>query len=247
MLNISSTTAVSWPTPVSTAVAPVSPVAAVQPVQAGGNDGKAQTGFGREGRTATPSQAAAAARAGVDGRAAATDDDAAAALPASRSASGVPAAPQDVAAQRQAQQEAAQVAEQRQAKDKKAVEHLQNVLSRMWEASAAVVDRALGIEPAKGGSEVPGNQSDTAPDLSAVTASMIPRKPLTADRPDQPAMEQLPWPVMPEGGEVAEAVELDVVGDGVGPEAMAELVAYDEHGHGSAAPVEAGTLLSERV
>jgi hypothetical protein len=236
---------VSWPTPVSTAVAPVSPVAAVQPVQAGGNDGKAQTGFGREGRTATPSQAAAAARAAVDGRAAATDDDAAA-LPASRSASGVPAAPQDVAAQRQAQQEAAQVAEQRQAKDKKAVEHLQNVLSRMWEASAAVVDRALGIEPAKG-SELPGNQSDTAPDLSAVTASMIPRKPLTADRPDRPAMEQLPWPVMPEGGEVAEAVELDVVGDGVGPEAMAELVAYDEHGHGSAAPVEAGTLLSERV
>jgi hypothetical protein len=245
MLNISSTTAVSWPTPVSTAVAPVSPVAAVQPVQAGGNDGKAQTGFGREGRTATPSQAAAAARAAVDGRAAATDDDAAA-LPASRSASGVPAAPQDVAAQRQAQQEAAQVAEQRQAKDKKAVEHLQNVLSRMWEASAAVVDRALGIEPAKG-SELPGNQSDTAPDLSAVTASMIPRKPPSADRPDRPAMEQLPWPVMPEGGEVAEAMELDVVGDGVGPEAVAELVAYDEHGNGSAAPVEAGTLLSERV
>jgi len=245
MLNISSTTAVSWPTPVSTAVAPVSPVAAVQPVQAGGNDGKAQTGFGREGRTATPSQAAAAARAAVDGRAAATDDDAAV-LPASRSASGVPAAPQDVAAQRQAQQEAAQVAEQRQAKDKKAVEHLQNVLSRMWEASAAVVDRALGIEPAKG-SELPGNQSDTAPDLSAVTASMIPRKPPSADRPDRPAMEQLPWPVMPEGGEVAEAMELDVVGDGVGPEAVAELVAYDEHGNGSAAPVEAGTLLSERV
>lgn len=247
MLNISSTTAVSWPTPVSTAVAPVSPVAAVQPVQAGGNDSKAQTGFGREGRTATPSQAAAAARAAVDGRAAATDDDAAVALPASRSASGAPAAPQDVAAQRQAQQEATQVAEQRQAKDKKAVEHLQNVLSRMWEASAAVVDRALGIEPAKGGSEVPGNQSDTAPDLSAVTASMIPRKPPSADRPDRPAMEQLPWPLMPPGTEGGEAVGLDVVGDGVGPEAGAELVAYDEHGNGSAAPVETGTIISERV
>lgn len=247
MLNISSTTAVSWPTPVSTAVAPVSPVAAVQPVQAGGNDGKAQTGFGREGRTATPSQAAAAARAAVDGRATATDEDAAAVLPALRSAAGVPAAPQDVAAQRQAQQEATQVAEQRQAKDKKAVEHLQNVLSRMWEASAAVVDRALGIEPAKGGSEVPGNQSDTAPDLSAVTASMIPRKPPSADRPDRPAMEQLPWPVMPQGTEGGEAVELDVVGDGVGPEAVAELVAYDEHGNGSAAPVETGTIISERV
>ena len=243
MLNISSTTAVSWPTPVSTAVAPVSPVAAVQPVQAGGNDGKAQTGFGREGRAATPQQPATAGRAALEGRAAAADD--AAAPPSSRDASGVPA-PHDVAAQRQAQQDAAQVAEQRQAKDKKAVEHLQNVLSRMWEASAAVVDRALGIEPAKG-SEVPGNQSDTAPDLSAVTASMIPRKPLPADRSDRPAMEQLPWPVMPQGSEGAEAGELDVVGDGVGPEAMAELVAYDEHGNGSAAPVETGTIISERV
>jgi len=244
MLNISSTTAVSWPTPVSTAVAPVSPVAAVQPVQAGGNDGKAQTGFGREGRAATPQQPAAAGRAALEGRVAIAADDAKA-QPSSRDASGVPA-PHDAAAQRQAQQDAAQVAEQRQAKDKKAVEHLQNVLSRMWEASAAVVDRALGIEPAKG-SEVPGNQSDTAPDLSAVTASMIPRKPLVADRSDRPAMDQLPWPVMPQGSEGGEAVELDVVGDGVGPEATAELVAYDEHGNGSAAPVETGTIISERV
>ena len=247
MLNISSTTAVSWPTPVSVAVAPVSPVAAVQPVQAGGHDGKAQSGFGREGRAATPPQSATG-RAAAEGRAPVTED--ATALPSSRTAAGVPAALQDVAAQRQAQQEAAQVAEQRQTKDKKAVEHLQNVLSRMWEASAAVVDRALGIEPAKG-SEVPGNQSDTAPDLSAVTASMIPRKPLSADRSDRPAMELLPWPVMPEGADGGEAMALDVVGDGVGPEAVtvnvAEVVAYDEHGNGSAAPVETGTIISERV
>ena len=51
MLNISSTAAVSWPTPVATGVAPVTPVAAVQPAQAsGGSDGQTQTGFGREGR-----------------------------------------------------------------------------------------------------------------------------------------------------------------------------------------------------
>ena len=242
MLNISSTTAVSWPTPVSVAVAPVSPVAAVQPVQAGGHDGKAQSGFGREGRAATPPQSATG-RAAAEGRAPVTED--ATALPSSRTAAGVPAALQDVAAQRQAQQEAAQVAEQRQTKDKKAVEHLQNVLSRMWEASAAVVDRALGIEPAKG-QELPGIQSDTAPDLSAVTASMIPRK-LPADRAATAAMEQLPWPVMPETAEGGEAV--DVVGDGVSPEgtAMAEVVAYDEHGNGSPAPVEAGAIFSERV
>lgn len=237
MLNISSTTAVSWPTPASAAVAPVSPVAAVQPVQAGGHEGQTQSGFGREGRegrAATP-QPLAPARAGAQARTPATATEEAPRAPA----------PQDMAAQRQAQQEAAQVAEQRQTQDKKAVEHLQNVLSRMWEASAAVVDRALGIDPAKG-QEVPGNQSDTAPDLSAVTASMIPRK-LPAERAAKSAQESLPWPVMPEtteGGEV-----LDVVGDGVGPEAatVAEVVAYDEHGNGSPAPVEAGAIFSERV
>ena len=51
MLNISTSNAVSWPTPVATGVAPVTPVAAVQPAQAsGGSDGQTQTGFGREGR-----------------------------------------------------------------------------------------------------------------------------------------------------------------------------------------------------
>ncbi len=237
MLNISSTTAVSWPTPVSTAVAPVSPATAVQPVQAGGHDGQTQTGFGREGRAATP-QPLASARAGA-GAQARTPANATEEAPRA-------AAPQDIAAQRQAQQEAAQVAEQRQTKDKKAVEHLQNVLSRMWEASAAVVDRALGIDPAKA-SEVPGNQSDTAPDLSAVTASMIPRK-LPAERQAASAQEPLPWPVMPETAEGGEVV-LDVVGDGVGPEtaSVAEVVAYDEHGNGSPAPVEAGAIFSERV
>lgn len=237
MLNISSTSTVSWPTPVSTAVAPVPSVAAVQPVQTGGNDGNARMGHGRQGPAAQPQFAAG--RGSADARAPSTEG--ATATPA-----GEPglSTPHDAAAARQARQQANQVAEQREAKDQKAVEHLQNALSRMWEASAAVVDRALGIEPSKG-SELPGNQSDTAPDLSAVTAAMIPRKPLVAERPPRPVLEPLPWPVMPEAGE-GEAV--NVVGDGVPIEAnMAEVVAYDEHGHGSQAPVEAGAIFSERV
>jgi hypothetical protein len=125
------------------------------------------------------------------------------------------------------------------------VEHLQNVLSRMWEASAAVVDRALGIEPSHG-SEALGNQSDTAPDLSAVAGSLIPRRPALAQRAPQTAAEALPWPTPPG---LAEEGALDVVGDGVGPDdgGVADLVAYDEHGNGSAAPVEAGAIFSERV
>lgn len=237
MLNISSTTAVSWPTPVSAAVAPVSPVAPVQPVQAGSSDGKAQMGFGRDGRAAP--QPAAPRRPDADGRNAATDGTAAA--PGETSA----AALQEQAAQRKMRQEAVQAAEKEQAKDKKAVEHLQNVLSRMWEASAAVVDRALGIEPARAG-DVPGNQSDTAPDLSAVAASTLPRKPLPApgSEADKPAQAALAWPVMPEPDETA----LDVVGDGVAADGtVAEVVAYDEQGNGSPAPVEVGSLISERV
>ncbi len=237
MLNVSSPSAVSWPAPASVAVAPVPSVAAVPSVQTGSQDGKTQMGFGRDDRAAQ--RAVASGRPAVDERGAPADGaTSTAATPA-----GTPTA-HDVAAQRQARQEAAQAVEQKQARDKKAVEHLQNVLSRMWEASAAVVDRALGIEPPNG-SEVPGTQSDTAPDLSAVAASTIPRKPIVAERQARPTLEPLPWPVMPESGEV----EVDVVGDGVvvGEDVVAEVVAYDEHGHGSAAPVEAGAIISERV
>lgn len=236
MLNVSSPSAVSWPAPASVAVAAVSPVAAVPSVQTGGQDGKTQMGFGRDDR-APQRTAVAGQRAAVDERSTPADGTG-----TSTATPGTPAS-HDVAAQRQARQEAAQAAEQKQAKDKKAVEHLQNVLSRMWEASAAVVDRALGIEPPNG-SEVPGTQSDTAPDLSAVAASTIPRKPLPAEPRARPALEPLPWPVMPESGEV----EVDVVGDGVAADgSVAEVVAYDEHGNGSAAPVEAGAIISERV
>lgn len=235
MLNISSTTAVSWPTSLSTAVAPVTPVAAVQPVQAsGGSDGQTQTAFGREGR-APQQHGNAASRGGTDARAPAE-----AAAPAqSRDPNALPKAPapQDASAQRQARQEAAKVAEQEKAKDRQTIEHLQNVLSNMWEASAAVVDRALGREPA-----APGNQSDTAPDLSQVAASTIPRKPLVPDRPqaNKPAQEPLPWPTSPggaDGEDMAPAIEVQV----------GEVVAYDERGNSSPAPMEAGSLISHRV
>ncbi|WP_066269025.1 hypothetical protein [Hydrogenophaga palleronii] len=235
MLNISTTTAVAWPTPPSGAVAPVSPAAAVQPVQAGNHDGKAQTGFGREGQAAR--QHALATRGQAEARTAAADS----ASPAAGEAR-MPA-PHDPVAQRQAKQEATQVAEQQKAKDKQAIEHLQSVLSRMWAASAAVIDRALGIEPPNG-SELPGSQSDTAPDLSAVAATLVARKtPLVPERAALPAPDPLPWPVMadaatPEGAEPVAVVEL------VDP---ADVLAYDERGNSSMAPLEAGTLVNQMV
>lgn len=240
MLNVSSTP-ISWPTPVSAgAIAPVPSVTAVPTVQTGGQDGKTQMGFGRDGRAASQPQAGNTP-ARLPGEARANADSTA--LAGAGEVAGQPAA-HDVAAQRQARQEAAEAAEQKQTKDKKAVEHLQTVLSRMWEASAAVVDRALGLEPAA--EPLPGNQSDTAPDLSAVAASTMPRqRAAAAERAAQPALPQLPWPVMPEGHP---GTEIDVVGDGVGADgSTADVVAYDEHGNGSQAPVEAGAIIDERV
>jgi hypothetical protein len=230
MLNISSTTAVSWPTPLSTAVAPVTPVAAVQPVQAsGGSDGQTQTAFGREGRA--PRQHG---NAGPDARGPVE----AAAPQVPRDPNALPKAPTppDATTQRQARQEAAKLAEQEKAKDRRAIEHLQTMLSNMWEASAAVVDRALGREPA-----APGNQSDTAPDLSQVAAATIPRKPLVPDRPQaKPAQEPLPWPTGAggvDGEDLAPPIEVH----------GGEVVAYDERGNSSPAPMEAGSLISHRV
>ena len=235
MLNISSTTAVSWPTPLSTAVAPVTPVAAVQPVQAsGGSDGQTQTGFGREGR-APQQHGNATSRSGTDARAPAEATPPA--VPRDPNALPKAPTPPDATTQRQARQEAAKLAEQEKAKDRQTIEHLQNVLSNMWEASAAVVDRALGREPA-----APGNQSDTAPDLSQVAASTIPRKPLVPDRPqaNKPAQEPLPWPTGSggvDGEDMAPAMEVQ----------GGEVVAYDERGNSSPAPMEAGNLISHRV
>jgi hypothetical protein len=233
MLNISSTTAVSWPTPMSTAVAPVTPVTAVQPMQAsGGSDGQAQTGFGREGR-APQQHGNAASRSGTDARAPA--EAAPPAVPRDPNALPKAPAPPDAATQRQARQEAVKLAEKEKARDRQAIEHLQTMLSNMWEASAAVVDRALGREPA-----TPGNQSDTAPDLSQVAASTIPRKALVPDRPPRPAPEPLPWPTGSEGVGSAEEAPTEEV-------RVADVVAYDERGASSLAPLEAGSLISHRV
>lgn len=239
MLNISSTSAVSWPTPVATGVAPVTPVAAVQPAQAsGGSDGQTQTDFGREGR-APQQRHTTTGRSGAETRTPA--EGAPSALPRDPNTMPRTPAPPDAAAQRQARQEAARAAEQEKAKDRQTIEHLQSVLSNMWEASAAVVDRALGREPA-----APGNQSDTAPDLSQVAASTIPRKPLPV--PQQaapPALEPTPWPVVPEEAGLAEGAE--VAATAIEGRGGGEVVAYDERGNSSLAPLEAGSLISHRV
>ncbi len=231
MINISTTSPVSWSTPPSAAVAPVAATPAVKPVQSGGREAQADVESRREARRplargddepspTTPLLA----------RPAAADAPSQAAAEALRQA----------AAQRAEQ--ALKKAEADKASHSRAMDRLQEVLSNMWAASAAVVEQALGVEPK--GEALPGNQSDTAPDLSAVAAStlsrrLLPQQPGAA--PDTEAAPQgMPWPVLPQAAEDgAVAVAPEVPGG--------ELIAYDEHGNSSLAPLETGTLLSEKV
>ena len=230
MINISTTSPVSWPAPPSTAVAPVSATAAIKPVQSGGREAQTDVESRRE-----------------TGRKPEADDETGAVAPSlprsSASQAGDQAAVrarQDAAAQRAEQ--ALKKAEADQAGHRKAMDRLQEVLSSMWAASAAVVDQALGVDPK--GDALPGNQSDTAPDLSAVAASTMSRRLLpgakTADAPEQAAASNMPWPVMPQGAEEAVADVAPEVPGG-------EVIAYDENGQSSLAPLETGTLLSEKA
>ena len=229
MINISTTSPVSWPTPPSAAVAPVAATQAVQPVQSGGREAQTELESRRDARR---SQRQA-------------DNEAGTGTPQSaRSAAAEPQSSAQVRREAAAQraEEIAKKVEADKASHRKAMDRLQEVLTNMWAASAAVVDQALGLEPKA--EAVPGNQSDTAPDLSAVAASTMPRRLLpgakAADVPEQAAADNMPWPVMQQTAAEATTESAPDVPGG-------EVVAYDEHGQSSLAPLEVGTLLSEKV
>jgi len=236
MINISSATPVSWPTPPSTAVAPVGPATPVKPVQGSGRDPQADVEARREARLPAP-------KAGAPRM---PDADTGDTLP--RDAGAVaPGQMEDRARQEAAAQRTEQAikkAEADKAGHKKAMERLQDVLSSMWAASGAVVDQALGLTP--GSSDLPGNQSDTAPDLSAVAASTMSRRllpqapPQSLEAPEQPPPQGMSWPVMPPAAEEPASLAAPEVPGG-------EVIAYDEHGNSSLAPLEAGSIISERV
>ncbi|MFN7123960.1 MAG: hypothetical protein ACK4NM_18190 [Hydrogenophaga sp.] len=229
MINISTSSPVSWPTPPSAAVAPVAATPAVKPVQSGGSEAQADVASRREARRT---------QARAEDEASPTTSQAGA--PAASDRQLTTQARQEAAAQRTEQ--AHKKAEADKASHRKAMDRLQEVLSNMWAASAAVVDQALGLEPK--GEALPGNQSDTAPDLSAVAASTLSRRLLpgakTAGSPEQAGAENMPWPVMPQSTDEAAAELAPEVPGG-------EVIAYDEHGQSSLAPLEVGTLLSEKV
>lgn len=220
VIPLTSTPAVSWPTSPSVAIAPVPAVTAVAALPGGR---EAQTGprSGREGGTHAPASSPTAERSMARGTAGAP-------RPAGASSQELNAASEQAAlvAQQQAQRDAHAARE----RDQRAMEHLREVLTSVWQASAAVVDRALGRENTEA---PPGPRSDTAPDLSQVAATLVARRaPLsTASRPAPTAPTGQPW--------VPDAPQDET--------AAGEVVAYDERGNSSLMPLEAGSLISHRV
>ena len=220
VINLTSTPAVSWPTAPSVAVAPVPAVPAVVALP-GGRETQTGPRSGREGAGhAFPSPAGERSMA----RGAAGSPQAAGAAPEEASSAADQAA--HAALRQQAQQEA-QAARER---DQRAMEHLKEVLSSVWQASAAVVDRALGRESTDA---APGARSDTAPDLSQVAATLVARRApvLTSSKPAPSVPTGQPW----------------VPGAPQDETAAGEVVAYDERGNSSLVPLEAGSLISHRV
>jgi hypothetical protein len=237
MLSITSSQPAVWSPAPGPAVTAVSPTVPVQPVQATSRD--AQTGTGTPGRDAPPGTAPSA-RPGAPQRQRETDrsqkgtvPDAAPLLPReSPDAPDQPDSPEKAEAKAEAEREL----QARQAEDKAFKQKLQDVISNVWKASAAVVDVALSTKtavqdevPALG---APDAATRTVP-AAAAAASGSAAVPATVVGPVPGAPVQ-----QAANDEVAELAEL---------RAGQEVVAYDAAGHSSLAPLEAGTLISRRV
>lgn len=229
MLSITSSQPAVWSPPPGPAVTAVSPTAQVQPVQATARD--AQTG-GSSGRET--SGAAQPVRVGGPRRERETErtekgalPDAAPLLPReSPDAPDQPESPEKAQAKAEAEREQ----QARQAEDKAFKQKLQDVISNVWKASAAVVDVALSARNASVPDEPAALSAAEAVSGTEPVASAAPAA-LASAVPGAPVQEAA-------NDAVAELAEL---------RAGQEVVAYDAAGHSSLAPLEAGTLISRRV
>lgn len=215
MLSIPSGPAIAWPSATGPAVAPVSAATPVAPVQSTARD--AQTGSGAFGReTAGASRLADAARNKAD------ESDAPQAAPLLPRPQSDQGGRRESAEVRQAQDKAEAEQEQKAQEEKAVQQRLQDVISNVWKASAAVVDMALGREAANASLLDPANAAVPASAASSVTAA-------TAAQPATVAAQ------------TAAVDELEAL------KAQQDVLAYDAQGHSSLAPLEAGSLVSRRV
>jgi len=218
MLSISSSQPVSWPTAPSTAVAAVTAVPSVGAVQASAREGQADTG--RNGQGAHGGSNPGASRAVTDATSGATSPPAAPLLPRERSDDAVTSPARDREAR----------AEQRKEDDKKDQDQaaqklqLQEVLSNVWKASAAVVDVVLGREAASVAAAQEAGAAAMAPLPGAATAS---DQVITVEEADQ--------------------LPARLIGIPASARREQEPLMYTELGASSWAQLESGSLVDRRV
>lgn len=216
MLNISTSQPVSWPAPAPVAVAPVPAVSSVGAAQPSARDPQAGSGRGGQGARSGHSPAT---RNGQEPAAGAPNVQHAPILPRGRK-DAERSSPADYLADKK------QRAEQRQEQEQKAREQaeqkpqLQEVLTTVWKASAAVVDVVLGREQ-----EAAAAAAKAASGVQDVAVAS--QRPAANDEAqgDLPGIEPVPAALRREQ----------------------EPVAYTEQGTSTWSPLETGSLLSRRV
>jgi hypothetical protein len=215
MINIAQPNPAVWSPPASTATAPVAAVAAIRPLQDSARNGQSSTGREQDTPSTRADRRADAREVARQGRDAAGDG---ARGIAGRTGTGR-GETSDVRTRREAEQNAKQLATEQAAEEARRAQR-QELLTNVWKASAAVVDRVLGRDD---------------------TTAVKPVSESQASSGSPPSMEQLalPWPVMPQDARALPSrADLGV------PE---DVVAYDERGNSNLAPLEAGLLISHRV
>ncbi|MFT5934384.1 MAG: hypothetical protein ACI9M6_001434 [Hydrogenophaga sp.] len=215
MINIAQSIPVVWSPPASSAPATVAPVAAARPLQESARDGQPGTGAERDTRAARADRRTEAREVDRQAREVLNEGK--------RRVTGrtgtEPGKVDDAPVRQEAKDKAKQLAAE-QAADEARRAQRQELLTNVWKASAAVVDRMLGRE-----------------DTSAVNSAAESQ----GSSGSQQTMEELalPWPVMPQdAGASPSRADLG---------ASEDVVAYDERGNGNVSPLEAGMLISHRV
>lgn len=217
MLNISSTQPVIWPSAPATGTTPVSAATAVSPVQATARD--AQAGLGQRQERPLPDSVRRSGAQPAEGAPERGASDAAPILPGES-----PDSPEGQTSPELPEAKAERQKAEAQAEEKALKQQLQDVLSNVWKASAAVVEVVLGRET----EAVEAGKVDAAMPERAVAVASSMRAAIT-----------LP-------GASVQAAN-DAVVERIAARPAQDVVAYDAHGNSSWAPLEAGSLLSRRV
>lgn len=221
MLSITTSPPAAWSPAPATAIAPVSAATPVAPVQATARDAQTGSGTAGGGNTANLREGSAGERAREreDRR-----PEAAPLLPRPSPEDGRQGRQSPAAEAEQAEAEREQQIQE--AQEQARQQRLQDVIANVWKASAAVVDRALGLDSEDGRAVSAAAAADAAQPVAATAATAV----------------SVVSPVAPMAGAANDPqIEIEAL------KAGQDVVAYDAQGNSSLAPLETGTLLDRRV